>query len=169
MVMIKLSSWEFCMVISFEKIIYRCYLWNKLKHFVHFFFFSFYQVCKVADQTKPVQIQNNNFRIVCNILKLTIGCQNQHFTSLSGCKYPFQVLHKPIRIIFTCQTMTTRKEMNLNIAHLYDKPVIQTSGSFFLDKNNGKQEAHGPRFAHLSDIATAGMQMFPIIYAKIQP
>ena len=32
-----------------------------------------------------------------------------------------------------------------------------------------KQEAHGPRFAHLSDIATADMQMFPIIYAKIQP
>ena len=32
-----------------------------------------------------------------------------------------------------------------------------------------KQEAHGPRFAHLSDIAAAGMQMFPIIYAKIQP
>ena len=32
-----------------------------------------------------------------------------------------------------------------------------------------QQEAHGPRFAHLSDIATADMQMFPIIYAKIQP
>ena len=32
-----------------------------------------------------------------------------------------------------------------------------------------EQEAHGPRFAHLSDIATAGMQMFPIIYANIQP
>ena len=32
-----------------------------------------------------------------------------------------------------------------------------------------KQEAHGLRFAHLSDIATADMQMFPIIYAKIQP
>ena len=32
-----------------------------------------------------------------------------------------------------------------------------------------KQEAHGPRFAHLSNIATAGMQMFPIICAKIQP
>ena len=32
-----------------------------------------------------------------------------------------------------------------------------------------KQEAHGPRFAHLSDKATADMQMFPIIYAKIQP
>ena len=32
-----------------------------------------------------------------------------------------------------------------------------------------EQEAHGPRFAHLSDIATADMQMFPIIYAKIQP
>ena len=31
------------------------------------------------------------------------------------------------------------------------------------------QEAHGPRFAHLSDKATADMQMFPIIYAKIQP
>ena len=31
---------------------------------------------------------------------------------------------------------------------------------------NIKQEAHGPRFAHLSDIATADMQVFPIIYAK---
>ena len=27
-----------------------------------------------------------------------------------------------------------------------------------------KQEAHGPRFAHLSDIATADMQMFCNIY-----
>ena len=27
----------------------------------------------------------------CNILKLTIGCQNQHFTSLTECKYLFQV------------------------------------------------------------------------------
>ena len=35
--------------------------------------------------------------------------------------------------------------------------------------NSKQQEAHGPRFAHLSDIATANMQMFPIIYAKIQP
>ena len=26
-------------------------------------------------------------------------------------------------------------------------------------KNNNKQEAHGPQFAHLSDIATADMQM----------
>ena len=32
-----------------------------------------------------------------------------------------------------------------------------------------QQEAHGPRFAYLSDTATADMQMFPIIYAKIQP
>ena len=39
-----------------------------------------------------------------------------------------------------------------------------TSGEAIL-----KQEAYGPRFAHLSDIATADMQMFPIIYAKIQP
>ena len=35
--------------------------------------------------------------------------------------------------------------------------------------NKIKQEAYGPRFVHLSDIATADMQMFPIIYAKIQP
>ena len=36
-----------------------------------------------------------------------------------------------------------------------------------LDFSNLKQEAHGPRFAHLSDIATADMQMlcniFPIL------
>ena len=65
----------------------------------------------------------------CNFLKLTTGCQNQHFTSLIGCKYPCQVLRKPIRIISTCQTMTTRKEMNPNVAHLFAKAVIQTSGS----------------------------------------
>ena len=38
-----------------------------------------------------------------------------------------------------------------------------------IEETEEEQEAHGPRFAHLSDIATADMQMFPIIYAKIQP
>ena len=32
------------------------------------------------------------------------------------------------------------------------------------EKYNKKQEAHGPRFAHLSDIATADMQMLCNIY-----
>ena len=36
---------------------------------------------------------------------------------------------------------------------------------------NNKQEAHGPRFAHLSDIATADMQIlcniFPILSSQL--
>ena len=35
---------------------------------------------------------------------------------------------------------------------------------FFSEKNKQKQEAHGPQFAHLSDIATADMQMLCNIY-----
>ena len=46
-----------------------------------------------------------------------------------------------------------------------DKKIFKV---FYIDIK-GKQEAHGPRFARLSDIATADMQMFPLIYAKIQP
>ena len=42
---------------------------------------------------------------------------------------------------------------------------------FFSLKNNNKQEAHGPRVAHLSDIATADMQMlcniFPILSSQL--
>ena len=38
-------------------------------------------------------------------------------------------------------------------------------------EDEGKQEAHGPRFAHLSDIATADMQMlcniFPILSSQL--
>ena len=38
-------------------------------------------------------------------------------------------------------------------------------------KTKKKQEAHGPRFAHLSDIATADMQMlcniFPILSSQL--
>ena len=30
-----------------------------------------------------------------------------------------------------------------------------------------KQEAHGPRFAHLSDIATADMQIFPNLSSQL--
>ena len=40
-----------------------------------------------------------------------------------------------------------------------------------LQKMKLKQEAHGPRFAHLSDIATADMQMlcniFPILSSQL--
>ena len=40
-----------------------------------------------------------------------------------------------------------------------------------LQKKTKKQEAHGPRFAHLSDIATADMQMlcniFPILSSQL--
>ena len=39
------------------------------------------------------------------------------------------------------------------------------------EDNLSKQEAHGPRFAHLSDIATADMQMlcniFPILSSQL--
>ena len=39
------------------------------------------------------------------------------------------------------------------------------------NNNKTKQEAHGPRFAHLSDIATADMQMlcniFPILSSQL--
>ena len=51
----------------------------------------------------------------------------------------------------------------------YHLDWLQCSKTIKTNNNNNKQEAHGPRFAHLSDIATADMQMFPIIYAKIQP
>ena len=52
-------------------------------------------------------------------------------------------------------------------------PTIQLSikNAKFAKGINSKQEAHGPRFAHLSDITTADMQMlcniFPILSSQL--
>ena len=54
-----------------------------------------------------------------------------------------------------------------SLDHLSKAVLMSTHNLCFEQKY--EQEAHGPQFAHLSDKATADMQMFPIIYAKIQP
>ena len=38
--------------------------------------------------------------------------------------------------------MATRKKMSPNIAHLFDKPVIQLQDNLLLDKNNAKKVCH---------------------------
>ena len=55
------------------------------------------------------------------------------------------------------------------LTDIVSKYWVATSLLFYTNKQTKKQEAHGPQSAHPSDIATADMQMFPIIYAKIQP
>ena len=55
--------------------------------------------------------------------------------------------------------------------HLNKVNLISTIKTISGAKITKKQEAHGPRFAHLSDIATADMQMlcniFPILSSQL--
>ena len=37
--------------------------------------------------------------------------------------------------------MTSKKEMNMNIAHLFDNLSFKRKDQFFLDKNNAEKEA----------------------------
>ena len=59
----------------------------------------------------------------------------------------------------------------LHVKHLLVLLFIPTKYGSNPLKNKGKQEAHGPRVAHLSDIATADMQMlcniFPILSSQL--
>ena len=62
-----------------------------------------------------------------------------------------------------CPPLNIEQVSNLSIYVMYE--------SFAINTVNDKQEAHGPRFAHLSDIATADMQMlcniFPILSSQL--
>ena len=74
-------------------------------------------------------------------------------------------------VILCCLPEKGRKEIEETIEKTKERDREERATRLRNESEETEQEAHGPRFAHLSDIATADMQMlwniFPILSSQL--